>query len=50
MTLATHSGVTGSIYVRSASSGSVMMVAGFELTRTTRYPSSLSARTAWVPE
>ena len=44
------SGVSGSMYVASASSGSVMIVAGFELTRMTRYPSRLSARTAWVPE
>ena len=36
MILATHSGVTGSMYVRSASSGSVMIVAGFEFTRMTR--------------
>ena len=35
ITLRTHSGVTGSTYVRSASSGSVMMVAGFEFTNTT---------------
>ncbi len=35
MTLRTQSGVTGSMYVRSASSGSVMIVAGFELTRMT---------------
>ncbi len=50
MTFSTHSAVMGSMYVRSAMSGSVMMVAGFEFTRTTRYPSSLRARTAWVPE
>ena len=42
--------VSGSTYVASASSGSVMMVAGFELTRTTLYPSRRSARTACVPE
>ena len=42
--------VSGSTYVASANSGSVMIVAGFEFTRTTRRPSSLSARMAWVPE
>ncbi len=36
MILATISGVIGSIYVASAMSGSVMIVAGFELTRMTR--------------
>ena len=41
--LATISGVMGSIYVASASSGSVMIVAGLEFTRMTRYPSSRSA-------
>jgi hypothetical protein len=46
----TTSGVTGSMYVRSASSGSVMIVAGLELTRTTSYPSSRSALVACVPE
>jgi hypothetical protein len=35
MILATASGVMGSIYVRSAVSGSVMIVAGFELMRMT---------------
>ncbi|MGC4115083.1 MAG: hypothetical protein QM765_10815 [Myxococcales bacterium] len=35
MTASRKAGVRGSTYVRSASSGSVMMVAGFELTRTT---------------
>jgi hypothetical protein len=35
MTFSTNSGVTGSTYVRSANSGSVMIVAGFELTRMT---------------
>jgi len=34
----------------SAISGSVMIVAGFELTRTTRAPSSRSARQACAPE
>ncbi len=50
ITLRTHSGVTGSMYVRSAISGSVMMVAGFEFTSTTSYPSSFNALTACVPE
>ncbi len=50
MTLATNSGVKGSMYVRSAISGSVMMVAGFELTSTTSKPSSRRALQAWVPE
>ena len=36
ITRATHSALTGSTYVRSASSGSVMMVAGLEFTSTTR--------------
>jgi hypothetical protein len=40
----------GSTYVASANSGSVMIVAGLEFTRTTRKPSSLSTRQAWVPE
>ena len=35
ITFRTQSGVTGSTYVRSASSGSVMIVAGFEFTSTT---------------
>ena len=35
ITLATVSQVNGSMYVRSAISGSVMIVAGFELTSTT---------------
>lgn len=42
--------VIGSTYVASANSGSVMIVAGFEFTRTTRRPSSLSTRQACVPE
>ena len=42
--------VIGSIYVASANSGSVMMVAGFELISITRIPSLLSTRHAWVPE
>ena len=40
----------GSMYVASAISGSVIMVAGLELTRMTRMPSSRSTRHAWVPE
>ena len=36
MILATTSGVIGSTYVAWAKSGSVMIVAGFELTRMTR--------------
>ena len=43
-------GVIGSIYVASAMSGSVMIVAGFEFTSTTLYPSSLSALHACAPE
>ena len=39
----TISGVTGSIYVLSANSGSVIIVAGLELTRMTVYPSSFRA-------
>ena len=50
MIFRTDSGVMGSMYVRSLIAGSVMIVAGFELTRTTRYPSSFSALHAWVPE
>ncbi len=50
ITFATISGVMGSTYVASANSGSVMMVAGLLLTRTTRSPSSISTRHAWVPE
>ncbi len=42
--------VIGSMYVASAKSGSVMIVAGFEFTRMTRTPSSRSTRHAWVPE
>ena len=44
------SGVIGSMYVRSANSGSVMIVAGLEFTNTTSKPSSLSALQACVPE
>ena len=50
ITFSTNSGVIGSTYVASANSGSVMIVAGLELTRMTRIPSSLSTRQAWVPE
>ena len=50
MIFATNSGVSGSMYVRSANSGSVMIVAGFELTRTTSNPSSRRARQPCVPE
>ena len=46
----TTSQVSGSTYVRSATSGSVMMVAGFELTSTTSSPSARNALHAWVPE
>ena len=45
-----HVMVIGSTYVASAISGSVMIVAGFEFTRTTRSPSARSTRQAWVPE
>ena len=45
-----NSWVIGSIYVASANSGSVIIVAGFEFTRTTRIPSALSTRQACVPE
>src|SRR6185436_4324512 len=50
MIFCTYSHVMGSTYVRSAISGSVMMVAGFELTSTTSKPSSRSALHACVPE
>jgi hypothetical protein len=50
MMRSTHSAVIGSMYVASARSGSVMIVAGLLFTSTTRYPSSFSARTACVPE
>ena len=42
--------VIGSIYVRSASSGSVMIVAGLLLTSTTSTPSLRSALHACEPE
>jgi hypothetical protein len=38
------------MYVASANSGSVMMVAGLEFTRITRSPSARSTRQACVPE
>jgi hypothetical protein len=50
ITSSTNSGVIGSTYVASANSGSVMIVAGLELTRETRRPSARSTRQAWVPE
>jgi hypothetical protein len=50
ITSSTNSGVIGSTYVASANSGSVMIVAGFELINDTRSPSARSTRHAWVPE
>ena len=50
ITFSTNSAVIGSTYVASANSGSVMIVAGLELTRMTRSPSALSTRQACVPE
>ena len=50
MILARMSGVSGSTYVRSASSGSVMIVAGLLLTRMTSRPSARRALHAWDPE
>jgi hypothetical protein len=50
MTFSSVSVVIGSTYVASANSGSVMIVAGLELTRLTFMPSCLSTRQAWVPE
>ena len=41
--------VNGSRYTASAISGSVMIVAGFELTRMIRWPSSRNARHACTP-
>jgi hypothetical protein len=46
----TYSGVSGSTYVRSAYSGSVMIVAGFEFTSETLMPSRRSTLIACVPE
>ena len=48
--LSMYSAVIGSTYVLSANSGSVMIVAGLELTSVTRSPSERSTRHAWVPE
>ncbi len=50
MMRATVRQLTGSMYTTSAISGSVMIVAGLELTRMTRYPSSRSALQACAPE
>ena len=44
------SAVKGSTYVRSAISGSVMIVAGLLLTSTTSRPSAFNALQACVPE
>ena len=41
--------VSGSMYTAVAMSGSVMMVAGFELMSTVSTPSAMSALQAWVP-
>ena len=41
--------VSGSMYVRSANPGSVMIVAGFELTTIVGSPSSRSTLSAWQP-
>ena len=46
----TKSAVIGSMYVASANSGSVIIVAGLLFTRIIRYPSSRSTRHACVPE
>ena len=46
MIVSITSGVIGSMYVASAKSGSVMIVAGLELTRITRTPSSRRTRHA----
>ena len=48
-TSATDSASSGSRYVRSAKPGSVMIVAGFELTTIVRNPSSRSTLSAWQP-
>ena len=50
MIFSTACGVIGSMYVRSEKAGSVMIVAGFEFTRTMRYPSDSRALHACVPE
>ncbi len=49
ITRSTDSTVSGSRYTRSATPSSVMIVAGFELTRTVAMPSSRRALQAWVP-
>ena len=46
----TDAGVSGSMYVRSANWGSVMIVAGLEFTSATSYPSARSTLHACVPE
>ena len=46
----TDPGVSGSMYVRSANAGSVMIVAGLEFTSATSNPSRRSTLHAWVPE
>jgi len=48
-TSSTDSASSGSRYVRSAKPGSVMIVAGFELTTIVRNPSSRSTLSAWQP-
>ena len=48
-TAATPSRSSGSRYVRSAKPGSVMIVAGFELTTIVRNPSSRRTFSAWQP-
>ncbi len=50
ITRSSTSAVSGSTYVRSANSGSVMIVAGLLLTSTTSSPSPRSALQACVPE
>jgi hypothetical protein len=50
ITSRTDAGVSGSMYVRSANSGSVMIVAGLEFTSETWNPSRRSTLQAWVPE
>ena len=49
ITFSTASTVSGSMYTRSATSSSVMIVAGLELTSTVSTPSSRSALQACVP-
>ena len=46
----TISGTKGSMYVASANSGSVIIVAGLEFTKTTLYPSFFKAFIACTPE